>query len=180
MASISKLHDLEILSLIRYISVMPFSSITFLFRCRIDGWKSAIVYRCRSGTVLYVIDGGGRVKNVTRTAFTRRPRGEKKWRKNPRARETGACAYNQSGIISGDLFGINLAFVARIPANNPLSDGTKQRWKKIWNESWQSYFRGEREKSSISMREFVDIELQFNLEKEIASAVDHFTKSNST
>lgn len=42
------------------------------------------------------------------------------------------------------------------------------------------YFRGEREKSSISMREFVDIELQFNLQKEIASAVDHFTKSNST
>lgn len=123
MASISKFHDLEILSLIRYISVMPFSNITFLFRCRIDGWKSAIVYRCRSGTVLYVIDGGGRVKNVTRTAFTRRPRGEKKWRKNPRARETGACAYNQSGIISGDLFGINLAFVARIPANN-------KRWNK--------------------------------------------------
>lgn len=47
------------------------------------------------------------------------------------APETGACAYNQSGIISGDLFGINLAFVARIPANNPLSDGTKQRGKKI-------------------------------------------------
>lgn len=180
MASISKLHDLEILSLIRYISVMPFSNITFLFRCRIDGWKSAIVYRCRSGTVLYVIDGGGRVKNVTRTAFTRRPRGEKKWRKNPRARETGVCAYNQSGIISGDLFGINLAFVARIPANNPLSDGTKQRGKKIWNESWQSYFRGGRKKSSISMREFVDIELQFNLQKEIVSAVDYFTKSNST
>ena len=57
-------------------------------------------------------------KNVARghgTFTRRRSRGEKKCRKNARARETGACAYNRSGIINRNLLGINLASVARIP-----------------------------------------------------------------
>lgn len=54
-------------------------------------------------------------KNVARghgTFTRRRSRGEKKCRKNARARETGACAYNRSGIINRNLLGINLASVA--------------------------------------------------------------------
>ena len=57
-------------------------------------------------------------KNVARghSTFTRRrSRREKQCRKNARARETGACAYNRSGIINRNLLGINLASVARIP-----------------------------------------------------------------
>lgn len=59
------------------------------------------------------------MKNVARTALSLAAVREAKRsvEKDPRARETGACAYNRSGIINRNLLGINLAFVARIPSH---------------------------------------------------------------
>lgn len=105
---------------------------------------------------------------------------EKQRRKNPRARETGACAYNQSGIISGDLFRINLAFVARIPGLRVAMELSNSSGK---NSKRQSYLGREKKYFHERIR-WIELELviSFRFEYLIPSLWDgllHYSQALS-